>query len=486
MLVFLNETYTWAPLHLQVELLESKQVPIHSQILFINDVNGDGIQEVAVLNNKKIIEVYTISSLDSPILSYNISKYITKAHNLNAKIIDVQGTSMLVVVGASFVNETHEALQILCYSIQSSDSLLWHFEKAFQYSVSYTFADINNDSVEDVIAATPFSVFVIDLKARQLLWERNIDYDDISNIVLVGDVNGDKRIEVVRCSENLIYVLSSDNGKILSKLKFGTLDEKYDYFSATIYDINNDGAEDVIYAREGKGIYAISFSKNNIRGMSWGFLWSLSLSVAPMKVSVYRDTETYVYVRSCGKISVINAQSGELIWSKEIPLYYETVDDIDSDDLLELVSGYNNTFYFIRLLDGTILHNFTVDLNCFLNLTSQNKEDLGEIHDMRETIHTYTTWTKPIVIDLNNDSKKEIIVGANMFAKNKQGLFLLIIGSNGELILKKMITEKPMQMRIYYCSTSSGNMKIIIFLEPLDTLLNKYSELRIYNLTITL
>ena len=78
--------------------------------------------------------------------------------------------------------------------------------------------------------------------------------------------------------------------------------------------------------------------------------------------------------------------------------------------MLELVSGYNNTFYFIRLLDGTFLRNFTVDPNYFLNLTSQNKRDLGEIHDMKETIHTYTTWTKPIVIDLNNDSKKEIIV----------------------------------------------------------------------------
>ncbi|MGQ4834409.1 MAG: FG-GAP repeat domain-containing protein [Candidatus Asgardarchaeia archaeon] len=481
-IILLNGSYIWASLNLQVELSGSKKFPVNSRVLFINDINGDGNQEIAILNNRRIIEIYTISSLDQPILTYNLSRYVTMLFDIKAKVIKIQDQNILTVVGAIPINESHETLKILCFSTQSSDYLLWYFEKDIPYPASYIFADINNDTTDDLIVSTPFSVFTVDLKTKQLLWERNIEFDYIFSTILVGDVNGDKETEIVRCSEDIIYVFFGANGTILAKLRFGTLDEKYDYFSATIYDINNDGAEDVICAREGIGVYAISFSKNNT-DTPWKWLWYSSLSFAPEKVSVYKYyVDTYVYVKGSGEISVFNALTGELMWRKKILIPFETVDDINNDNLLELVGGYNGTFYFMRLFDGKILYNFTVDLNDFLNLTSQDESGTDDFHNLRETIHTYVAWTKPIVIDLNNDLKKEIIVGANMFSNDKQGTFLLVLGSNGALILKKIITTNPVKLMdvYYYFNTLNEKSWVIVSLELSDALLNEYSDLRIY------
>jgi len=237
---------------------------------------------------------------------------------------------------------------------------------------SLTFADVNGDSIEELIATTygtgpnPYSegiIYVIDLDGTNLPgWPKTIS-SPIPSTPAIGDLDGDGLNEIFVGSWNQAHLLNDDGSYAPGwPLSYGA------YYSPSLEDIDNDGDLEIVYPSSNSFLYIFEGDGTPLPGFP---------------VSVPHD---YPGTPAVG--------------------------DIDGDGEIEIISGINRgpvTSGQFELyawnMDGSIVDGFPVFL-CGIIKSS------------------------PAVADLNEDGIYEIVVNA-YHTSNYDSLY--VISGSGEI-----------------------------------------------------
>jgi len=284
----------------------------------------------------------------------------------------------------------------------------------------------------------------------------------------IGDINGDRRIEVVVGSyDGNVYALRGIDVTFLRFFRserllwsFKTGDSVYS--SPAIGDINGDGkSEIVVGSRDGK-IYAIRGTDGNLL---WTFTTGSPVYSSPALGDINVDGQVEVIVGSKdGKIYVLRGTDGNLLWSYPTggPLYSSpALGDVNGDGESEVVVGsYDGNVYALRGIYGGILWFFTTggpissspaigDINGDGQIEVVVGSEDGKVYSLRgksitllEYIKTRTPverllWSfttggpvssSPAIGDIDRDGQVEVIVGSG------DGKIYVLRGTDGSLI----------------------------------------------------
>ena len=118
-----------------------------------------------------------------------------------------------------------------------------------------------------------------------------------------------------------------------------------------------------------------------------------------------------------GTLSAISLPSGTRLWGMKLHLtelnpvgYLYSIPECD-DGPVDILITINDTITLIKPTTGLIIFNRSIS-NLFLSLGKNNSQVSASCSNFTGKILKFT-WTKPISVDLNNDSKKEIIIGVS-------------------------------------------------------------------------
>lgn len=232
----------------------------------ILDQNGDGIQEILVINggNAKAAagtmenrfpgvimimnpvngEILAADKTPDLLESYTPPLYFEQA---NGEEYVVFGTGGETISGSLYIALLSD---IKARNLKNARKI--HQETGHGYIAPPVAVDLNNDGFFEIVAASHASTMVaIDGKSYETLWERKIPYTETSNALSVGNFDKDGIPDFFTFVSKGIWpdskgsvqvVISGANGEVTYTNSLGCTG----FSSPVIYDLNGDGIDEAI------------------------------------------------------------------------------------------------------------------------------------------------------------------------------------------------------------------------------------------------
>jgi outer membrane protein assembly factor BamB len=296
-------------------------------------------------------------------------------------------------------------------------SLLWSFQTSSKEAFDLVITDVNEDGNPEVIT-TDTGGFVYCLRGEDgsLLWSYTTPGIEgwVNSSPTVGDIDNDGKVEVIfGTKDNKIYALNAEDGAVLWIYDYDIPEYSWDFTfhsSSSIKDINGDGKSEVI-VNTGNCVI--------LKGEDGSLLWSYSggcLWTKPPIIDLDNDGELElivpIFMQDKKEILALKGKNGSEKWvfyirNEETLPCFPVVENIDEDKELEILFlAEDKKLYAIDGKDGSLLWAYEI-----------NNPEYVEVCDLSRL---------PIIGDLNNDGRNEIIFGADKL--------YILNGENGSLI----------------------------------------------------
>ncbi len=336
-------------------------------------------------------------------------------------------------------------------------SLLWSYATGGQILTTPALGDIDGDNMpETIIASEDGSLYCIAFDGMKK-WSYTTGptggasyFEQIRPSPVIADINNDESAEII-CMENITetkVVALNNNGTAIWKAPLGAYKISA---SPAIADVNDDGYKDVIVSidQENGFIYAISGFNGNV-------LWSVNLypgtliyrrdiSMSPVVGDINLDGKNEIvcniyldkvtYPEDYWSLTTAISNNGQVLW--KVQRQYSrisaspTLVDINYDNYLEVVDVDRKSNIFVCSHEGQIISGnniifsrlqfhstpiigATADKELKIIVAAPDRRAYNVTSDLSEKYSLYTSGiikSAPLVMDLNNDKKAEIIVG---------------------------------------------------------------------------
>ncbi len=229
-------------------------------------------------------------------------------------------------------------------------------------------ANVVGNIRRELVVGCREKTYLLSDRNGSLVWEVDIGLERLA----VADITGDSELEVIGTTKNQFHVILADGSLLWSK-EIGIYEPgvQFDVFSKpALGDIDNDGVLEIVAACRNGYVYAFDALTGNIE-WQFGPLTSLNglYSGSPSLGDIDGDGRLEV-VFTNGTIYAINGESGTLLWmydtgTLEEPTFRSaTIADISGDRRLDVLIG-GDDLYAIDGLTGESLWTFSTDSVAF-------------------------------------------------------------------------------------------------------------------------
>jgi len=334
----------------------------------IEDINGDGIDDVIVCSEDNNIRCFSGGETGSGVVIWTHNIYSGNIYSQNGLTImpDVNGDGYQeVVVGA-----TGGARLVRCIS-GLTGTTVWTYDTheygggGWVYQVDSSF-DYNNDGKFDVLATAgddssdtgPKRAFLLNGVTGAKIWDYYLGGPGFS-IIGVEDFTGDGIPDVVDgCSnegETIGYVKGINGANGAQVWSFTTASSSV-WGIEQIDDVSGDGVKDIIAGDFSGHIYGLSATNG---AQQYTNSIGTCLIVGSIKLNdVNSDGHPDIVFRhsTIHTTQVINGQTGSIIWSHPVadqPWNAARISDVSGDTIDDLIIGTLYTSNYCYFLDGT-------------------------------------------------------------------------------------------------------------------------------------
>ena len=374
-LVFISTAFTQEPIW-QFSMGSSVWV---EELTIINDVSGNGIQEVIAGTQTWEFKISCIEGAAGNLIwDFPMS---TKVGDLNT-IEDLNGNESQEVLVAEGFRLTYPPSppigpKIYCLDGETGEEI-WSFTPDPQgfIPVLDLIPDVTGDGVSDIIAGSDSCwVALVDGSNGNQVWTSLVPGQKIQAVSPIGDVNDDGISDVLIGNWDWYnpgiaraYCFSGANGDMIWERNIGDIQRNC---VKNIPDIDNDGKEDVIVGNWDGAMYAFS-------GADGTTIWTISTVTGELiqEVVITQD------INGDGKNEVIagswddnvycfDGATGDILWSYQVVNWVHTVaitEDISGDGIKDVLVGdrgnaigggaYAGSVYYLNGAAGTLMWSF--------------------------------------------------------------------------------------------------------------------------------
>jgi hypothetical protein len=184
-------------------------------------------------------------------------------------------------------------------TISSSGKVEWEKEIEDTGTGEMVLGDINGDKVLDIVFVAGNKLYTISGSGGKVeYFPVEIEGEEILGAPVVGDIDGDKKNEIIVNTEKGIFGYES-NGKLINKFPFSVGRETYT--TPLLFDLNKDGMLEVFTGCEDGRIYGWSIGKYG--KIVWGEAYRNSNNnpvydykyIVPILPEDFMEKEFYVY-----------------------------------------------------------------------------------------------------------------------------------------------------------------------------------------------
>ena len=435
-----------------------------SAVLPFIDLNGDGIKEILVADDHYSLYCLNGNSSGTADVIWHLDLYNSSIGF--GSVYDEKGLIMMddvnldgiqdVAIGTAWGSRS-------VFVISGMDgSVIWHYdtdeygEGGWVYEVDGAH-DFNNDGIRDILAASgddgsnsgPRRVQLFNGITGSKIWEHAF-YSSMTAVISLNDITGDSIPDVVCASspdytDGNIYVLDGSTGYILSEIDSNSMAV---FGLCPLADINNDGYMDYAYG-DFNGRIKIVLSPSDV-SLSFSTQYGL---ITHMESVIASNQKSYILSATLSDyFPLINATDGIVSWdvaTDGIVLDASPIEDINGDMFFDILIGtLNDRFSVFSGIDGEEIFSknmyHPVEQTSFItDLDGNNSSEIlvglrnGKLFcysggDMIETMY--------LDGDINNDQTVnilDIIVLINIILGNYEAneieLLIADINEDGEL-----------------------------------------------------
>jgi hypothetical protein len=332
----------------------------------INDVTGDKVGDVIVCSEDDVIRCFNGNSNNMADVIWEKAIYAGTTYSQNGLIIidDINGDGFQdVVVGTAWGDRS-----VTAFSGKTGEQI-WKYDThvygdgGWVYQVDASF-DYNLDGVKDVLAATgddgngtgPKRIFCLDGTDGGKIWDCNTGGPNFS-VIGIGDINDDGFPDALAGASNSgetegkVYAISGTNGLI--EWTYTTAGSSV-WALEPLLDINNDDVHDVAAGDFNGNIYYLN-------GASGALLKSASVGYNiitrfELVSDVNADSHPDILVANSGTHAVmLSGLDASILWSQTMPDKPWNVagtNDLNGDGIGDVLVGTLYTNNFLFFLDG--------------------------------------------------------------------------------------------------------------------------------------
>jgi outer membrane protein assembly factor BamB len=301
--------------------------------------------------------------------------------------------------------------------LSSIGRLIWSYQTGEMIDASAAVGDIIGDGeLEIVIGGLNNNIFVLN-KEGELIWK----YDTgnwVEGSAIIADINYDNKNEIiVGNGDGVLYAITT-----IKEIKFENIPQlrRIEYKPEVLWqfetkqvdnigfinsplatDLNDDDRLEIICGAADGNIYCL----NNDGKKMWNYNSQKQIYVTPAIADINRDNILEIIFGSDNTLIAIDA-NGNLLWKKEFDMRITTnpvIFDLNGDGYLEITSIDED---MIKSSPGDKKKLFGNSTN-ILNHNGEIVYKLPFIEKIYDHIYGVS------VVDLDNDSKLEILVGTN-------------------------------------------------------------------------
>jgi PKD repeat protein len=340
-------------------------------IAWINDITGDGVADVIVCSEDNYVRCFNGNSSGLADLMWEHEAGTVYGQNGLMIINDIDGDGYQdVIVGLAWGVRAIKALS------GKTGELIWMYDThvygngGWVYQV-WTNYDYNDDGVNDVLAATgndgtntgPKRIFCLDGTDGSVIWDAYADGPFFS-VMGVGDFTGDGKPDVIAGASNN----NETQGKVYGiHGSTGTINWMFNTIGTSVWaleqldDVTGDGIKDIV-AGDFAGNYYFINPTNGTSFYQGSIGNSLILRFERLDDVNGNNYADIAVAHSGTNAIVIDGYNGQNIWLTALADKCWNIDkiaDITGDGISDLVAGTLFSSNFIYFLDGTngnILH----------------------------------------------------------------------------------------------------------------------------------
>jgi Ca2+-binding RTX toxin-like protein len=325
--------------------------PFHA--IDVGDIDGDGTEEIVFASFKSdsgyddgTLFIYDAQThaleWQSPANMFGGSAW-TGIHDIKIGDVDDDGTQEIVVATDKLYDG---ALYVIDGQTKQIEKSYFYDDGAPLYSVDI--ADVDNDGQTEIIAgggrehtgAPGVSVYAINGSTGAVEWKSiNLgDYWSDINFVQVGNVDNDNAPEIVALKDS-IFIFDGISHQQWQSASGG-------YTSLDLYDIDNDGLEEIIVGTNQGNIVAID---GQTKAEEFNINVSSSAIVGLQAQDIDQDGIVELTFTSSAAVGIYSLEESTLLWKSDTlgssagDYNSLIVSNIDSDEPTEILVGTNYT-----------------------------------------------------------------------------------------------------------------------------------------------
>ena len=350
------------------------------RLTIINDVSGNGIQDVIAGTQKSVWKVCCIEGATGNLIwDYDMLIFRPVSDLKTIEDLNNNGSQeVLVAEGYPSVIPPipPEGPKLFCLDGENGNEI-WSFTPDPQGYITAidVISDVTGDGVTDVIADSyNYWVSLVDGSNGNQVWTSSVPAKWIFAVSSIGDVNNDGLCDVLIGTyddpgiETGAYCFSGADGAMIWARTIGNIQTNC---VKNIPDINNDGKEDVLAGTMDGVMYALS-------GENGSIIWTTATGTGQIiqEVVITQD------ITGDGKNEVIagswddnvycfDGASGSILWTYEVVNWVHTVgiiEDISGDGVKDILVGdrgnaigggvYTGSVYCLDGAAGTLMWSY--------------------------------------------------------------------------------------------------------------------------------
>lgn len=324
----------------------------------------------------------------------------------------------------------------------TSGALLWQRKLDSAITASPAIGDINNDGVQRIIIGTESGwLYALTTDDGEILWKARCG-SCIRATAAITNCNHDGRTGIVIGGYGpWMFYLDGATGKI----KWKRYLPKHEFFggskagivsSPLIADVDLDGEAEIVTGMRSRRIYCLAARDGKLKWfheLRYDPDSSPSFAIVNGIPTVYIGGGEHTGGNGDNALIALRGDNGSVLWKSHVHGGLDSspiIADINNDGCLEVVitSLADASCHAFNAASGVKLWSYR------FGPTDTCRHDANNVCVSRTTGVYWTenavcrSYTTPLVADLNNDSRMEIVVGSN------NGTLAMLSGHRGDLL----------------------------------------------------